>query len=582
MAPSKEEYQLTYVRLDDPPETATNGKRKSRPLSVPEQQAILQSQTNFFGSSWTFEILNCLVAVAFLVAIILVLYKFDGKPVPDWPYGITLNALVSVLSTAMKAAMMCIATESLSQLKWSWFNQGNKLSDLALLDAASRGPAGALIALFYFVPRHLITFGCLILVITAATDPFVQQVMGIQGRSVPTHLNASIQVCNSSLYTDFGEGAGPGMNKVPLPTIGAIYSGIFQEQTPNSKNPLVECATGNCTFAPYQSLGICSRCANITDLLTLQKAAGVTSQQATYKYKLPNDFTFQTSMTGTYLMNSTYLAPLVSLNTTGLASILNFTAITSSGYGVPPAVAVSATECSLHFCVDTYHAAVNGGAFTEKLTSIEGTSNYSSASFENFEIVPNTCYVNGTQQESTHSPECAFKVNPLSTLALSNSITPLLKGTGSLFISNRPSWSSDSIKALYGTYGNYTDINLVFQSLAASLTSHARSKICHASHGGTAWSTVSYVHVRWLWMILPITLVFLSSLFLIITIFHTRRDYIWKSSPLALLFSNLDLEGRNPFRTDPTLKGIQQTSRQMEVRLENSPDGPRIRAVPVS
>lgn len=404
--------------------------------------------------------------------------------------------------------------------------------------------------------------------------------MGILGRSVPTHGNASIQVCNSSLYTDFGEGEGPGMNKVPQSTIGAIYSGIFQQQTPNSKNPLIECATGNCTFAPYQSLGICSRCANITDFLKLRKVDGVTSQQATYKYKLPNSFTFQTSTTGNYLMNSTYLAPLVSLNTTGLASILNFTAITSSGYGVPPTV--SATECSLYFCVDTYHAGVSSGAFTEKLTSTEGTSNYSRTTLKDFEIVPNNCYVNDTQQESTHSPECAFKVNWLSTLALSNSITPLLKGTGSLFVINRPSWSSDSIRALYGTYGNYTDINLVFHSLAASLTSHARSKICHASHGGIAWSTVSYVHVRWLWMVLPITLVFLSSLFLIITIFHTRREYIWKSSPLALLFSNLDLEGPNPFRTDPTLKGIEQTSRQIEVWLETSSDGPRIRAVPVS
>lgn len=406
----------------------------------------------------------------------------------------------------------------------------------------------------------------------------MQQVMGVLGRPVPTHGNASIQVCNSSLYTDYGKGEGPGMNKAPLSTIGAIYSGIFQEQSPNSKSSLMECATGNCTFAPYQSLGICSRCANITDSLTLHKVEGFTAQQVTYNYVLPNNFSFQTSTTGQYVMNSTYLGNLVSLNTTGQANILNFTAITSSGYGVPPAV--SATECSLYFCVDTYHAAVNGGAFMERLTSIEGTSNYSSSSLKDFEIVPDTCYLNGTQQESTHSPECAFKVNALSTLALSNSITPLLKGTGSLFMSNRPSWSSDSIEALYGTYGNYTDINLVFQSLASSLTFHARSEVCHASHNGTAWSTVSYIHVRWLWMILPITLVSLSALFLIITIIHTRRQYIWKSSPLALLFSNLDVEGPNPFRTDPTLKGIEQTSRKMEVRLETSSDGPRIRVVP--
>jgi hypothetical protein len=72
---------------------------------------------------------------------------------PEWPYGITLNALVSVLSTVMKATMAFIFTECLAQLKWSWFRGGNKLSDLALLDAASRGAAGAFIVLFRFLPR---------------------------------------------------------------------------------------------------------------------------------------------------------------------------------------------------------------------------------------------------------------------------------------------------------------------------------------------------------------------------------------------------------------------------------------------
>lgn len=71
---------------------------------------------------------------------------------PQWPYGITLNALVSVLSTVMKATMAFILTESLAQLKWSWFRDGNKLSDLALLDAASRGAMGALVVLFRFIP----------------------------------------------------------------------------------------------------------------------------------------------------------------------------------------------------------------------------------------------------------------------------------------------------------------------------------------------------------------------------------------------------------------------------------------------
>lgn len=139
----KEEYRLSYRRMQDPPEPA-----------LATEQVLLQSQsTGFCGSSWALEVVSSVVAVAALVAIIAVLYAYDGKPMPDWPYGITLNALVSLLSTVMKAAMAFPITEALSQLKWSWFNRGNKLSDLSALDAASRGAIGAFMVLFRFLPR---------------------------------------------------------------------------------------------------------------------------------------------------------------------------------------------------------------------------------------------------------------------------------------------------------------------------------------------------------------------------------------------------------------------------------------------
>lgn len=147
----KEEYRLSYVPLED--ERHNYRQSRQRPLSSAEQ-VLLQSNTKgFWGSSWTFEIIGSIISIAFLVGIIVVLFKYDGQPMPDWPYGITLNALVSVLSTVMKASMAFVLTECLAQLKWSWFHSGNKLSDLALLDAASRGVAGAFFVLFRFLPR---------------------------------------------------------------------------------------------------------------------------------------------------------------------------------------------------------------------------------------------------------------------------------------------------------------------------------------------------------------------------------------------------------------------------------------------
>lgn len=373
------------------------------------------------------------------------------------------------------------------------------------------------------------------------------------------------------------------MNKVPLSTLGAIYSGIFQEQSPNSKNTLMDCATGNCTFTPYQSLGFCSRCANITSSLKKKKQAGTVSYMSAYNYSLSNGFYFHTASNMNYLMNATSNKPLIELDTSGLATIINFTAIASEGYGMTPQV--SATECALYYCVDTYKTTVNGGKFTETITSNVATSNYSSsydAFGKNIAITPETCYFNGTRLNNTNSPNCTYNVNWLSPLAMSNSLAPLLKGSGSRFVSNRPSWSSDTAEALYGFYGNYTEINSVFESLASSLTNHARSKVCHANKNGTAWTTQSYVKVRWLWMILPCALVALSMVFLIIVVFHTRKQYIWKSSPLALLFSDLRVDGSGNFKRDPTLKGMESTSKKMDVYLESSHDGPRLKAVATS
>ncbi|KAJ5133316.1 hypothetical protein N7476_003455 [Penicillium atrosanguineum] len=581
MEQSKDDYRLSYVRLDDAPEAE---RTRQRPLSTAEQ-VFLQSQTQgFWGASWTLEILGCLTSIGFLVAIIVILFNFDGRPMPDWPHGITLNTLVSVFSTVMKATMAFVLTESLAQLKWSWFRGGNKLSDLALLDAASRGAMGAFIVLTRFLPRHLVTFGCFILVLAAACDPFVQQVIGINAKPIHTPGRSSIQVCNASLYSDYGEGAGPGMNEVPLSTNGAIYSGLFQTQAPNSKDILASCPTGNCTFPKYQSLGFCSKCANVTDFLHLNKTPLGTTL-STYNYKLPNGLSFSTAESMMYMMNATYNLDLLKINADGLPLILNFTAITSPGYGVPPAVQISATECALYFCVSTYEARVTEGVFSENRTAVASSSNTSTSwidATDDFVITPDTCFFNGTRYKKpyTSPQDCIYSVNWLSRLAMQNSLSPLMKGEGTLFVSNRPSWTPSTAQAIYGTYGNLTDISTMFESMASSLTLNARSKVCSASVNGTTWTMQSFVQVRWKWLILPGALVVLSLVFLVVTVVHTKNQYIWKSSPLALLFSDLSIDSSGPLKTSPTLRSMEDTSRKMEVWLESSAEGIKLKAIP--
>lgn len=141
----QDEHKFTYFKVEDPLDSVL-----SSPRLTPDEQTFVQAQsTGFWGAGWSWEISSCIIAIASLVGIIVLLHVFDSQSTPDWPYGITFNALISVLVTIMKTAMALSITKAL-HLRWSWFHEGNKLSVLALLDAASRGGGalGAVIVLF--------------------------------------------------------------------------------------------------------------------------------------------------------------------------------------------------------------------------------------------------------------------------------------------------------------------------------------------------------------------------------------------------------------------------------------------------
>lgn len=93
---------------------------------------------------WIWELLALLCSVISLVAIVLVLRLHEGRPVPDWPFSITINSLLSIFATIMSATMLVPIAEGIGQGKWHWFQQYHALRDMEVYDQASRGPWGAL------------------------------------------------------------------------------------------------------------------------------------------------------------------------------------------------------------------------------------------------------------------------------------------------------------------------------------------------------------------------------------------------------------------------------------------------------
>lgn len=79
---------------------------------------------------------------------VILLLRYDGHTIFDWR-GVTLNAVVSVLSTASKGFLLLSIGETISQWKWIMFSSmRHRLIDFELVDRASRGPLGCVRTLF--------------------------------------------------------------------------------------------------------------------------------------------------------------------------------------------------------------------------------------------------------------------------------------------------------------------------------------------------------------------------------------------------------------------------------------------------
>lgn len=92
---------------------------------------------------WLWEWLAWLMALLAIAAIVGVLLAFDNKSIPEWPYGITLGALVSVLATIATVGLAEPLAAGLGQTKWIWYTKERGLADFELVDGASRGPIGS-------------------------------------------------------------------------------------------------------------------------------------------------------------------------------------------------------------------------------------------------------------------------------------------------------------------------------------------------------------------------------------------------------------------------------------------------------
>ncbi|KAK1808906.1 swr complex subunit [Friedmanniomyces endolithicus] len=141
---------------------------------------------------WIWETLSLLTSATCIGAIVVLLSHYDGKPLPNWKYGLTMNGVISILAVVTKASMMLPVAETLSQLKWCWFWKTHRpVCDFESFDSASRGPWGSLMMLLNVPLWSLGTLGAGLTVAAMFVEPALQQ--------LPAYPSLSVNVGGSGL-----------------------------------------------------------------------------------------------------------------------------------------------------------------------------------------------------------------------------------------------------------------------------------------------------------------------------------------------------------------------------------------------
>jgi len=154
-----------------------------------------------FVNLWKFEVLSMFCSVGALLAIIAVLFAYDGKSMTHWNAWLRPNTVVSALSTLAKSSMLMIVGQGLGQLKWQHFERRpRRLLDFDFFENASRGHWGSLCLLYHINWKALAgSTGVIITILALAMDPFAQQVISFDSRQVVAD-NMTSTLCAARAY----------------------------------------------------------------------------------------------------------------------------------------------------------------------------------------------------------------------------------------------------------------------------------------------------------------------------------------------------------------------------------------------
>ncbi|KAI3530192.1 hypothetical protein CSPX01_15009 [Colletotrichum filicis] len=587
-------YQSTFVSVDDvsPSEPALSSNGESR-RSVPSrwsrisEKSHIKSETFSPSGSWTFEIVSLCVTILASAAIIGVLAAYDGKPLVSWHFQITINAVIALLATIATATMALVLSSGISQLKWIHFKTRREpLSDMEVFDDASRGTWGALMMLIKLRGGLLGSFGAFVAILTLAFSPFAQQIATFHARTTNTTKGAINLRAEEYLIALSSQTASEGFIPI-LPFKAAVYNGLFAENGKPWLSLPVNCQTGNCTWEPFETLGVCNTCVDMSEFMTRSCEDGSIPEgdMTECGWSVPVGARLKTHA-DVFSMTPIFPQGLGDMSYSTIMKLV-FMGTERQG-GVAGALAPWARQCTLQACVQTLDSEIVNGELKETIIHTSTNDSFATATQDTLEPI----YISGQSGNESYPIDMKVMMGVRSWFSdlfrngsasrneevINKTITTPDNVIVNLTVgisSGETFFDTDIVQAFYWNYYEYpTGIDMLMNDLATSVTVSFRS-FNGTDVIGIAHIVESYVHVEWSFLAVPLLTVLLTTLFLIAAIYQTYRQKasLWKSSVLATLVHGLDGNARERLEDLGGLKEQQKEAKSVRVQLDDGDGG---------
>ncbi|KAE8376760.1 hypothetical protein BDV26DRAFT_264929 [Aspergillus bertholletiae] len=568
--------RLTFQRPVPPPKPAPVVTERSG-----QRRNCSRSLWTLSSSWYIWEVLAVILSAATLVAIIAILAKFNHQPQPAWKH-VSLNSVISWLSTISKGCVLYAISEALGQLKWVWFAQKTRpMLNLQAFDSASRGFYGSGELIWTLRFRHFAVWGSLAVILALAFDPFTQNLI----HYFPNIVNDPSQrafVANSTYYNTTGP---PLQNHAIVwvdPSLKAnVYNSLFNnDQSKPWATPQYVCTTGNCIWGPTAAIEVRARCSNVTDQLNIT-CTTITDTPAGYNGATNCTASLPlTNTTAWFLSDMDVLQPL------SIATVHAATALVYKNASLPPIQMVAphnlsmstiftanttrwrATECSIQPLVHSFNASVTDNIYTE--TTLATWEKSWTTWDQGLDIPDSELQKMQSGQyfdppwgiEHGMQPNTSFMISSLAGSSLDTFFEGLFTGVwfrrsldSSSFIAGPLGMyaAPDFIQAM--AIGNTTGCDVAtmdklqcaMENVAAAMTKSFRDSAYIAADSdptrarmaaGRTRTSMTYVQVRWQWIVLPALVWVLGAATLAGTMWKSRSTKApkWRNDPMPLLF----------------------------------------------